>query len=94
MCKTHALDFNDGDLWDLQLSQSILNVSLLLYYIFAAVAKWEDDKHNYQLSEKMQEPLQNESQDMPWLCITSTRGSIYFSPKSDAFGVENGSAYT
>lgn len=28
---------------------AILNTSLLLYYIFAAVAKWEDDKCNYQL---------------------------------------------
>lgn len=51
-CKTHALDFNDGDLWDLQTYSwvnAILNTSLLLYYIFAAVAKWEDDKCNYQL---------------------------------------------
>lgn len=78
---------------------AILNMSLLLYYISAAVAKWEDETCNYQvilwrfLSEKMQEPLQNESMDVPWLCITSTCGSIYFSQKSDAFGVENRSAY-
>lgn len=79
---------------------AILNLSLLVYYIFADVAKWEDEKCNYQvflwrfLSEKMQESLQNESMDVPWLCITSPRGSIYFSQKSGAFGVENSSVYT
>lgn len=49
MCKTHALDFNDGDLWELQLSQCHFKHEPLLYYNFAAVGKWEGDKCNYQL---------------------------------------------
>lgn len=75
-------------------------MSLLLYYVFAAVAKWEGDKCNYQfflwslLAWENARTFTEERCAMA--CITGTKGRhhiLHQFPKSNVFGRENKSIW-
>lgn len=61
---------------------AILNMSLLLHYVFAAVAKWEGDKCNYQFflwSLLVWENARTFTEERcATACITGTRGGVVF----------------
>lgn len=94
MCKTHAPDFNDGDLWELQLSQChFKHESATALYLCSCsqVRGWQVWLPVLSVKTLSLRKCKNFYKMSAWMChdFVSLAQVFNFSPKSDAFGAKN-----